>query len=159
MIGEASGEERKDDMTVPGGSSNADASTQKFLARRPAYLALIALLVISIGGWQLRSNRLDQRSNPGEAVSGEVLADFDYIVPLGTSSRAAAGETIEIMPAELQARVGQVIRIRNLDRRAVDVGPFRVPAQSTLVQRFTKPGTFIGVCVLSPTGSARIVVE
>lgn len=140
----------------PTGSPFPTERSRKF---RAAYFGLLILLIAGVGGWQWQAGRADKKKNPGVRVEGTATATYDYVVPAGTSDRAAAGETIEIMPNELRAKVGEVIRIENRDDHAIDVGPFRVPAKSTLLQKFSKPGEFVGVCLLSPTGSARIIVE
>ncbi len=126
--------------------------------RRNLYLAIVATIVIAASVFQLTRGSTSGPKNPGSAVNASTKADFDYVVEAGTSAKVKAGASMTLMPEVLQAKVGQVIRIDNRDDVATDVGPFRVPAKSVLTQKFTKAGTFIGRCVLSPTGSTRIVV-
>lgn len=121
-------------------------------------LGTIAVALVAFGVVWSIERRPTTRANPGAPVKAATSVDFDYVVSPGTAERVRAGEPMTVMPEVLTAKVGQVIRIDNRDSEASDVGPFRVPARSVLTQRFTKAGTFIGRCVLSPTGSARIIV-
>jgi hypothetical protein len=126
--------------------------------KRILYLAIVATLLVGVATARWAWTRSSGIVNPGAAVKAPTEVDFDFVVAMGTSERVQAGETMTVMPDVLHAKVGQVIRIDNQDDVASDVGPFRVPARSVLTQKFTKPGTFIGRCVISPTGSARIIV-
>jgi hypothetical protein len=128
------------------------------VGRRNLYLAIVAVIVIAASAFQLTRGSTSGPKNPGSAVEASTQADFDYVVEVGTSAKVKAGASLTLTPEILQAKVGQVIQIDIRDDVATDVGPFRVPAKSVLTQKFTKAGTFIGRCVLSPTGSTRIVV-
>ncbi|MCB2223999.1 MAG: hypothetical protein KQH83_07465 [Actinobacteria bacterium] len=84
-------------------------------------------------------------------------ADYSYTIPPGAGEAYDRGEPLDILPAELRARVGEVIEIVNQDDRGHLVGPFFVGAGETLRQRFASPGEFIGVCTVHPSG--QIVLE
>jgi hypothetical protein len=86
-------------------------------------------------------------------------ATLHYVIPAGTGARLDAGEEVEILPASLTVRVGDVIRIDNLDDRTHAVGPFSVGSGQSLTQRFSSPGTLEGVCSVHPDGRLRLVVE
>jgi hypothetical protein len=96
----------------------------------------------------------------GDGRSGPLLVpdptasdyDYDYDIPLGTGERFDNGEDIDIIPAELVVSVGEVLRIVNHDERDALIGPFFVGAGETLVQRFTAPGEFTGLCTVHPSG-------
>lgn len=119
-----------------------------------ALTVLLAAVALQLGWtWAHRSERVE----PGVNVSTQRY-DFDYVVPAGTADRLRAGEKLTVMPSVLRASVGDVIRIVNNDDEAADIGPFRVPARATLTQRLTRKGTFVGFCVLSPTGRSQLVV-
>jgi len=79
-------------------------------------------------------------------------------VPAGTAARQRAGEEIEIMPTDLELKVGDTIRIVNNDNIVRIVGPYTVGAGQTLRQTFTEPGTIVGTCSLSATGEVRITI-
>ncbi len=79
-------------------------------------------------------------------------ADFNYVIPLGTGERIDAGEPLDILPGRLEAKVGQVIHIKNEDDRGHLVGPFFVGAHEELSQRFSSPGELTGDCSVHPSG-------
>ena len=87
-----------------------------------------------------------------------VEATYEYVVPAGAGEAYDRGEPLEILPAELEARVGEVIRIRNDDDRGHIVGPFYVGPGETLVQRFASAGTFVGSCTVHPSGQFELSV-
>jgi plastocyanin len=102
----------------------------------------------------------DDTSQPGtEAVSVADAATFDYVIPAGAGEALDAGTPLEILPAELQANVGDTIRIENQDDRGHTVGPFFVGANETLTQRFSTPGQFEGVCTVHPSGQLVLIVN
>ena len=86
-------------------------------------------------------------------------ADFSYVIPEGTGDRIDRGEPVDIIPADIAARVGQVIRIVNEDTRGHLVGPFFVGRGETLTQRFSAPGTLRGACSVHPSGTITVTVR
>jgi hypothetical protein len=60
-----------------------------------------------------------------------VSADWSYAIPSGTGARLDQGKRVEILPARIDAHVGQVIRIVNHDSRGYLLGPFSVGAHET----------------------------
>ena len=115
-------------------------------------LGLLALIAASCGG--------DGRS--GALVVPDPTADsydYDYDIPLGTGERFDNGEIIDIIPATLEVNVGEVLRIVNDDERDHLIGPFFVGAGGTLVQRFSAPGEFEGLCTVHPSGQFILKVN
>jgi len=102
-------------------------------------------------------------SSPGRpginAASDEVEADWAYVIPAGTGERIDGGERIEIIPAELDVRVGEVLRIVNDDDRGHVIGAFYVAAGETLTQTFSAPGELSGECSVHPSGSFTLTVR
>jgi hypothetical protein len=103
----------------------------------------------------------------GEDRSGEVRtsqltgvdeATYEYVVPFGTGNRLDGGEVIELMPAELNVKVGESIRIENRDTRNYMIGPFFVTAGQVLAMKFTHPGELSGECVVGSGGTFVINV-
>jgi hypothetical protein len=92
-------------------------------------------------------------------TSGEASPGLRYVIPAGTSAEIEAGRHIDLLPAELRARVGDVIQIVNRDDRGQVIGPFYVAARSTMTQRFTAPGTFVGRCTVHVSGQIRLTVR
>lgn len=84
--------------------------------------------------------------------------DYDYLIPAGTGERYDAGEAIEILPAELDVSVGEVMRIVNEDDRNHLVGPFFVAAGEVLTQRFSTTGHWEGLCTVHPSGRFALTV-
>ena len=85
--------------------------------------------------------------------------DYDYVIPFGTGRRLDGGEEVEIVPAELNVKVGERIRIVNEDVRGAAVGIFWVPAERTVAMEFTTPGTLSGECDVHPSGVFTINVS
>ena len=88
----------------------------------------------------------------GSAQSFEVAdveavgqAEYWFEIPVGAGEALDAGMPLEILPAELRAKVGESIEIVNQDDRGHLVGPWFVGAGETLRQEFTSPGEFIGI--------------
>lgn len=102
----------------------------------------------------------DGTSTPGIGrADTTVTADHEYHIPAGTGDRLDRGELIEIIPAELEVRVGEVIRIVNDDDRGHVIGAFYVGAGETLNQRFSSPGVLSGDCSVHPSGSFTLTVR
>lgn len=92
------------------------------------------------------------------AVTGDEVATHQFVIPVGAGEALDAGTPLEILPGELDVRVGETIRIVNEDDRGHSVGPFFVGAHETLTQRFSSPGEFVGVCTVHPSGEIVLVV-
>lgn len=92
-------------------------------------------------------------------ASEETAFDYDFVIPPGTADRIAAGEEVEIVPAELDVHVGDSIRIVNDDSEGHVVGLFYVGAGETLTQRFNSEGVLEGECSVHPSGEFTLVVE
>ena len=110
-------------------------------------LALAAGL--AIGATFLDNDAPRPGLSAGEDGAG---ADYDYVIPSGTGDRIDSGERIDILPAELEVRVGETIRITNRDDRGHVVGVFYVGAGETLTQSFTAPGVLSGECTVHSSG-------
>jgi hypothetical protein len=84
---------------------------------------------------------------------------IEIVVPAGTQERLDRGETVEIMPARLELRVGDTLVIRNEDAVAQSVGPYSVPAHGETRLTYGSPGRFEGYCPLSEGQRYEIIVE
>jgi hypothetical protein len=82
----------------------------------------------------------------------------EIVVPAGTQERLSAGETVEVMPARLDLRVGDTLLIRNEDSVTQSVGPYLVAANSEYRLTYGSPGRFEGYCPLSEGQRYEIVV-
>jgi len=120
------------------------------MARLAVSLAFIIPVVAACGAGP---GQLDVVEAPG------AVADHSFVIPAGAGAAHDRGETLEILPAEMAVKVGEVIEIVNRDERGHLVGPFFVGAGETLRQRFTGPGEFAGVCTVHPSGRLVLVVR
>jgi hypothetical protein len=93
------------------------------------------------------------------SVDAREPATFEFAIPAGTGDRIDAGEPVAILPARLDARVGDSIRIVNDDDRGHVVGPFFVGAGETVDYRFSSAGTLQGECSVHPSGQIVLVVS
>lgn len=122
---------------------------------------LVATLVAAValgGGMVGCGGDGDARPEIARAAATDA-ADHEFHIPAGTGQRLDAGESIEILPAELEVRVGEVIRIVNDDDRGHVIGAFYVGAGETLSQRFSTPGDLSGECSVHPSGAFTLTVR
>lgn len=127
--------------------------------RRCRGSARLLVAFASLGGLGLTAcGDGDESGPPGFESAPDAVADHDFLIPPGTGARIDAGELIDILPGELDARVGETIRIVNDDDRGHLLGPFFVGAGETLTQRFSAPGEFTGECSVHPSGQLALLV-
>lgn len=135
-------------------------STTHSSRRRQRLAAAAAVLGLALFPAGCGSDAADSGSGlepvPVTAIPGPY--DFDYTIPLGTATRLGRGEDVEVIPNELTAKVGQTIRIVNLDDFSHEVGTFYVLKGSTLTYRFTTAGVFKGTCTTHPSGEFTLTV-
>jgi plastocyanin len=98
-------------------------------------------------------------SDTFEVAAADSAADLRFVIPAGAGLAADRGAPIEVLPAALDVRVGDVIEIRNDDDRGHLVGPFFVRAGETLRQRFASAGRYEGACSVHPSGEIAITVR
>lgn len=127
--------------------------------RRTPFIALctmvlsIALALTACGGTP-RDTLVDTAP-----LSVDETATYEYVIPYGTSVALDAGQSVDLMPARLDAEVGESIRIVNRDARDYMVGPFFVAAGQTVGMRFTQTGTLIGNCDMNAAGEITITIS
>jgi hypothetical protein len=113
---------------------------------RAAALVLAAVAVLGFAAWIAFGGR-------GGGT------EHRFVIPVGTGAEMDAGRPVEILPAQLDVRVDDLLVIVNDDIRAHVVGPFTVRAGETLRQSFSEPGRFVGECSVHPSGELAIVVR
>lgn len=91
-------------------------------------------------------------------ASGSDATVHELVVPLGTEERLDAGEDVVVMPARLEFRVGDTLRIRNEDVVDQAVGPYQVAAGTEFELTFGAPGHYQGSCPLSEGDTYEIIV-
>ena len=117
-------------------------------------LAASAAILLAIAG----CSGGDETFDVDDAIENAV-ADYDFTIPPGAGLALDAGTPLEILPAQLDARVGETIQIVNDDDRGHLVGPWFVGAGQTLRQTFASPGEFIGECSVHPSGQIRVIIS
>ena len=80
------------------------------------------------------------------------------VIPAGTADRIAAGERVELLPADLRFRLRDTLVVVNDDTITHQVGPFSVGAGQRLEKRFAEAATLQGSCSLHPSGSITIEI-
>lgn len=73
-------------------------------------------------------------------------ADYEVVIPPGTAALAAGGQNVEFFPEGFTMKVGETLRIRNIDNASATLGPFVIGPGETLTQRFTQAGEIEGYC-------------
>ena len=112
--------------------------------------AVVAGLLISLLGLATASCSGGGASGPQKVV--------EIVVPAGTQDKLNRGELVDVMPAELYFRVGDVIRIRNDDSVDQYAGPYLVQAGQQFELKFGAPGKYGGLCNLSGGSTYMIVI-
>jgi hypothetical protein len=125
----------------------ADAITEP---RRPskkvrvAFLAAaLALVVVPLGVSRLVGQ-------PAGTV-------YRFDIPEGTAARIAAGETVDVLPADLRFTLADRLVVVNHDREAHRLGPFTIAPGARLDRRLSDAGTYTGFCTLH--ADSRIGIE
>ncbi len=123
-------------------------------ARATLLLAVLVALIAGSCGGSPESEAPELKVVDSDAAT----YDYDYVIPFGTGRRLDGGEDVEVVPSELNVKVGERIRIVNEDNRGAAVGIFWVPANRTVAMEFTTPGTLTGECDVHPSGVFTINV-
>jgi hypothetical protein len=115
--------------------------------RRGSHLLLVALVALLAAG-VLAGCGDDRQPQTVEVV-----------VPAGTQDRLDAGETVAVMPALIELRVGDTLLIRNEDDADQTVGPYFVTAGGEISLTYSVPGRYEGYCPVSEGERYEIVVS
>lgn len=121
--------------------------------RGTVIVVLISLVVLAVAGCGSKE--------PEGLFAGDEsqdVPDYSFTIPAGSGEAIDRGEPLDILPAEMTVKTGEVIEIVNLDDRGHLIGPFFVGKGETTRQRFTAPGTFVGECTVHPSGQITLVV-
>ncbi len=93
------------------------------------------------------------------AASGIEEPTFEFFIPEGAGETLARGETVDILPREMNTKVGETIAIHNNDTIAHAVGPWFVGPGEVLRQRFLTVGVYEGACSVHESGQFTVIVE
>lgn len=117
-----------------------------------------AILAVALATFLLL--RSASNGGPGSILVGnDQGATHEYVISPGTFERIERGENVSVLPAAIDFRVGDTLRIRNDDNKGSVVGPFYVDAHSVMTQRFTSAGTYSGLCTVHPSGKIELTVR
>lgn len=109
----------------------------------PVFMGALSILAwIVVGGGVLR---LPQR--------------IEFLIPQGTSVRIRAGEALPSIPAKSVFIVGDVLALRNEDDVNHQMGPFWIPAKTTLAVPLNQTSTFNYLCTIHPSGYIGLEVR
>lgn len=92
-------------------------------------------------------------------VGRPAVVEHTFEIPAGTAARLAAGEQVEVLPADLRLNLQDRLVVINRDDRAHQVGPFTVAPGERLVRDFAETVSFSGFCSLHPDGGIDINVR
>lgn len=126
--------------------------TRTHTATRTFLAAIFALSMLAAG---CSSSTENADTTTTTFATGEV---FRFVIPAGTGDAIDRGEIIDVMPSELDIKVGDAIEIVNEDDRGHNVGLFFVGVGETVNQVFPSVAEFTDVCSVSNTGSFTVNV-
>jgi len=74
--------------------------------------------------------------------------EYRFEIPAGTAARLAAGERVDVLPADLDFALRDRLVVVNHDTVTHQVGPFTVAAGQQIDRRLSQAGSFSGFCTL-----------
>lgn len=74
--------------------------------------------------------------------------EYRFEIPAGTAARLAAGERVDVLPADLDLALRDRLVVVNHDSVDHQVGSFTVPAGRQIDKRLSEAGSFSGFCTL-----------
>lgn len=92
------------------------------------------------------------------AGSGTKHQVVEIVIPPGTQAKLDRGELVNVMPTELNFRIGDVIRIRNDDTTDQYAGPYLVQAGTQFELKYGSTGRYGGLCNLSGGSTYMITI-
>ena len=107
-----------------------------------AAMALIAVPVVT--------------SNLTDAAEDDVHV---FVIPAGTADRIAAGDDVEVIPADLDLALRDRLVLVNHDDATHQVASFVVGPGERVETRFSEAATVSGSCSLHPSGRIVITVD
>jgi hypothetical protein len=130
-------------------AGDTDTAERGGRARRRTIAAFAAAAALALAVPLVASRLVDQ-------PEGE---EYVFEIPAGTADRLAAGEDVEVLPADLRLDLRDRLVVVNLDDRAHQIGPFPVAPGERLERRFSDAVSFSGFCSLHADGSIDIEVR
>ena len=131
-------------MTAPVTTATTDSAQPLRFAWTLLIAGILGLVAVGCG--------VSEATGPEEPT-------YSFIIPAGSADRIEQGETLDILPRELVAKLDETIIIVNEDDVAHLLGPWFVGPGETLRQRFTTAGVFEDNCSVHESGKFTVVVE
>ncbi len=123
----------------------------QFLRRREWLVPFLAgplfIGIISVLGWFIFT---------GGMTRGPMR--IELVIPAGAAKRIAAGEALPGIPAKAIFVAGDVLVLRNEDAVNHQLGPFWIPAGTTLTVPLERPSTLNYLCTIHPSGTIGLEV-
>ena len=85
-------------------------------------------------------------------------AEHVITIPAGTAARLEQGDDVNVIPANLDYRLRDVLVVINEDTAGHQIGPYVVGPGEQLETRFAEAATVEGFCSLHPSGRVTINV-
>ena len=85
--------------------------------------------------------------------------EYRFEIPAGTAARLAAGEPVDVLPADLRFSLRDRLVVVNHDTATHHVGPFTVEPGQRLDRRLSEAGSFSGFCTLHSNDRIDIQVS
>ena len=83
----------------------------------------------------------------------------EFVIPDGTAERIKAGQPIPSIPAKAIFVFGDVLALRNEDQVNHQMGPFWIPARTTIAIPLDRQSTFNYLCTIHPSGYIGLEVR
>ena len=119
-------------------------------ARRAIRALTIALLIPALA--------IALSSCSGGGTGSHKSQVVEIIIPPGTQAKLDRGELVNVMPANLSFRIGDVLRVRNDDTADQYAGPYLVQAKTQFELKYGATGRYGGLCNLSGGSSYTIII-
>lgn len=124
---------------------NSGAGRAGSLIRRLATVLAVTAAIAAVG------------CGGGNGVrEGEQL---ELVIPAGTSRSIDAGKPVSGIPDRIEARVGDTLVVRNLDRETQFVSGFAVSPGQTMEIPLLREGTYMTDCSAHEDKAIEMVVE
>ena len=119
---------------VPAAAAVADDARPRRAVLVALALAAVVLIVVPLGLSRL--------------VHQPAGHEYRFEIPTGTAARLAAGEQVDVLPADLDFALRDRLVVVNHDTVTHQVGPFTVPAGQQIDRRLSEAGSYSGFCTL-----------
>lgn len=130
-------------LSLPRGKFPVNRQSLLLFLAGPVFMGALSLLAwMLLGGGVIRA---PQR--------------IEFVIPEGTAARVQAGQAVPSIPAKSVFIVGDVLALRNDDVSNHQMGPFWIPARTTITIPLDRASTFNYLCTIHPSGYIGLEVR